>query len=683
MCGICGLLNYKGNARAAIAAMNLHMKDRGPDADGIWISPESPVAFGHRRLAIRDLSANGSQPMKSHSGRYIMVYNGEIYNAGVLKEKLISDEVCKESDFKGTSDTEILLEYAENYGLYDALRMSKGMFAIGLYDVKTGRLQLARDRVGEKPLYYGFINREVFGFASDIGCFTELPEFEKKINRSVLPLYFSHGYIPAPYSIYENIYKLEPGTILTIDDPYGYFNPVEDGDLKEYYRSSKAGRSFNATNYYEGHTYKEVYDNIDELCQDTGHAYTIFWSMKEAALYGQNNIFKGTEAEASEELDRLIKEAVKGQMVADVPLGAFLSAGIDSSTIVSLMQQVAPGRVKTFTIGMKEKGYNEAEIAKEIAGILGTEHTEMYIDDADAKRVIPDIPNMFGEPFADSSQIPTYLVSKMTREHVTVSLSGDAGDELFCGYTSYRSIERIWGKMGRIPYPVRKTASVIATPFSGFSDVAKIKAGLLGARNIADLHMIEQDPWNYGKMITSIDKNPADGRWNNKLLYAGNTLNNYLSEMNHETMLMDMTMYHPDDILTKVDRTAMAVSLETRVPLLDRDIIEFAWTLPTSYLRDNKVGKKVLRNVLYKYVPKELMDRPKKGFSIPIDQWLKEPELRGWAESLIRRTKIKRQGYLNADAVHKIWDDFIKGGEWKPQIWYILMFQQWLEDNNL
>ena len=242
MCGICGLLNYKGNARAAIAAMNLHMKDRGPDADGIWISPESPVAFGHRRLAIRDLSANGSQPMKSHSGRYIMVYNGEIYNAGALKEKLVSDEVCKESDFRGTSDTEILLEYAENYGLYDALRMSKGMFAIGLYDVKTGRLQLARDRVGEKPLYYGFINREVFAFASDIGCFTELPEFEKKINRSVLPLYFSHGYIPAPYSIYEDIYKLEPGTILTIDDPYGYFNPVEDGDLKEYYRSSKSIR---------------------------------------------------------------------------------------------------------------------------------------------------------------------------------------------------------------------------------------------------------------------------------------------------------------------------------------------------------------------------------------------------------------------------------------------------------
>ncbi len=683
MCGICGLLNYKGNARAAIAAMNIHMKDRGPDADGIWISQDEMAAFGHRRLSIRDLSANGSQPMKSHSGRYIMVYNGEIYNANALKDKLISDEVCKESDFRGTSDTEILLEYAEAYGLYDALRMCKGMFAIGFYDVKTGRLQLARDRVGEKPLYYGFINREIFGFASDIGCFTELPEFEKKINRSVLPLYFSHGYIPAPYSIYEDIYKLEPGTILTIDDPYGFFNPAQDGDLKEYYKADKAGRSFNATNYFDGHTYKEIYDNIDELCQDTGHAYTVFWSMKEAALYGQNNIFRGSEQEASEELERLIKDAVAGQMVADVPLGAFLSAGIDSSTIVSLMQQVAPGRVKTFTIGMKEKGYNEAEIAKEIAGILGTEHTEMYIGDEDAKRVIPDIANMFGEPFADSSQIPTYLVSKMTRQHVTVSLSGDAGDELFCGYTSYRSIERIWGKMGKVPYPVRKAVSTVVSPFAGFSDVAKIKAGLLGARNIADLHMIEQDPWHFGAKITGIDKNPADGRWNNRFLYAGNTLNNYLSEMNHEAMLMDMTMYHPDDILTKVDRTAMAVSLETRVPLLDKDIIEFAWTLPIDYLRDNKVGKKVLRNVLYKYVPKELMDRPKKGFSIPIDKWLRESELRDWAESLIRKSKIKRQGYLDAEVVHKIWDDFVKGGEWKPQIWYILMFQQWLEDNNL
>ncbi len=680
MCGISGLINYKGNIHEIISKMNEHMKDRGPDADGIFISPDKRIALGHRRLAIRDLSANGAQPMKSHSGRYIMVYNGEIYNASLLKERLIQESYCKETDFRGTSDTEILLEGIEAYGLYETLRMSKGMFAIALYDTVTGRLQLARDRAGEKPLYYGFMGHDTFMFASDIGCFNCIPEFEKPVNRAVLPLYFAHGYIPAPYSIYEDVYKLMPGTILTIDDPYAYFNPVSDGDLSEYYKDGKAGFSFNGTNFYDAASVEEAQKNISELCDETGHAYTIYWSMKETAAKGQSNLFKGTQKEAADELERLIKEAIKGQMVADVPLGAFLSAGIDSSTIVSLMQQVAPGRVKTFTIGMHEEGFNEADIAKEIAGVIGTEHTEMYIDDSDAKDVIPKIAEMFGEPFADSSQIPTYLVSKMTRQHVTVSLSGDAGDELFCGYTSYRSIENIWNKVSGIPAPIRKASGALLS--SVVQGDNAVRAALLKASDSAQLHMIEQDPHGYGKRIAlPVSQSPYIlGR--NGIMYAGNMQGNYLDEVNHNVMLLDMNMYHPDDILVKVDRTAMAVSLETRVPFLDKDIIEFAWTLPVDYLRDDKVGKKVLRDVLYRYVPKELVDRPKKGFSIPIMKWLLEPKLREWAESLIEPSKIRSQGYLDENEVVKLWNDFVTSGKWSLQIWYILMFQQWLENIN-
>ncbi len=660
MCGIAGLLNFKGDSRKVMAAMNEHMKDRGPDSNGIWSDNDFPVTLGHQRLAIRDLTPGGAQPMLSHSERFVMVYNGEIYNIEELLDKLVKENFVKASDFRGTSDTEVLLEGIESIGLYETLSMCKGMFAIGLYDRKEKTLTLARDRVGEKPLYYGFINKDIFAFASDIGCFREIPEFNNDINREVLPTYFSHGYIPAPYSIYRDIYKLEPGTILTIRAPFEYFNPIANGDLDWYYSQDKASK-----------------DNTSDLISsEKGHFYTVYWSMKEKAYYGQTHLFKGSFEEAADELEKLMKSAIKGQMISDVPLGAFLSAGIDSSSIVSVMQSISSNKVKTFTIGMNEEGYNEATIAKEIAHILGTDHTEMYITDADAKAVIPKLSNMFGEPFADSSQIPTYLVSKMTREHVTVSLSGDAGDELFCGYTSYRSIERIWNKMGNIPYPLRKAVGkvVSASPLSK-KEIINIKSHLLQAKSPSNLHMIEQDPWMLGLGIASPDEKISYGK---DFKYAVNALKNADIETNHEVMLMDMTMYHPDDILTKVDRTSMAVSLESRVPFLDRDIVEFAWTLPISYLRDENVGKKVLRNVLYKYVPQSLMDRPKKGFSIPIDTWLKESELKGWAEDLLDKNKIRQEGFLNADVVESLWKGLLSGNEWKPQIWYILMFEQWL-----
>lgn len=622
MCGIAGLIGFKADARNNIHRMNERMLHRGPDDEGIFISDDKKVALGHRRLSILDLSQNGAQPMVSHSGKMVMVYNGEIYNNKVLKDRLLKEG--KVSEFRGTSDTEVLLEAIEHYGIKEALIQSKGMFGIAVYDKEKNTVTLARDRVGEKPLYYGNVGG-AFAFASDIGCLRIVDGFDNAINTDVLDIYFTEGYIPAPYSIYKGISKLEAGTFMTVD-----------------------------VDSFETHT-----EN--------------YWSMMEVAKRGQNNLFKGTRQEAADELERLLKDSIRDQMVADVPVGAFLSAGIDSSTIVALMQELAPGKVRTFTIGMEDKAYNEAVIAGQIAQHLGTQHTEQYITENDAKKVIPGLAKMFGEPFADSSQIPTYLVSKMTREHVTVSLSGDAGDELFCGYTSYASISRIWGKMHGVPYWIRKPVSslVLHSPLIN-KDIYRIKGTLLGAKGPCDIHRMEHetDP------IT-----PKIALTNGNIPYKYTELpNDYMDEVNHECMLMDMLVYHPDDILVKVDRTAMAVSLETRVPMLDRDVVEFAWTLPIDYLKQGDVGKLVLRDVLYKYVPRQLMERPKKGFSIPIEKWLLEPQLRSWAESLISDEKIKAQGILNPEIVRKIWTDFTERGIYRIQIWYILMFQQWYEN---
>ena len=622
MCGIAGLLQFKGDARSNVHKMNERMLHRGPDDDGIYVSEDGKVALGHRRLSIVDLSKNGAQPFVSRSGKSVMVYNGEIYNHKEIRDKLLKEGVVTE--FKSTSDTETLIEAIEHYGIEKTLSMSKGMFGLAFYDTEAGTVTLARDRVGEKPLYYGTVAGS-FAFASDLGCLRVIDGFDNRINTQVLNTYFTEGYIPAPYSIYENIYKLEAGCYMTVD--------------------------------------------VESLRTDK-HAY---WSMKEAAKKGQSNIFTGTRQEAALELERLLKASIKDQMVADVPVGAFLSAGIDSSTIVALMQDLAPGKVKSFTIGMEDPKYNEAVFAKDIARHLGTEHTELYITDKDAKAVIPKLAAMFAEPFADSSQIPTYLVSKMTREHVTVSLSGDGGDELFCGYTSYESIDRIWGKMKSIPYFIRKPASslVLHSPLAK-KDIYRIKGTLLGAKGPVSLHRMEHET---DPIINDIALD------NRTLPYVLTELpEHYLGEVNHECMLSDMMLYHPDDILVKVDRTAMAVSLETRVPMLDKDVVEFAWSLPVEYLREGKIGKMVLRDVLYKYVPKEMMERPKKGFAIPIDKWLLEPELRTWAEGLLNKEKIKAQGILNPDVVEKIWRDYTDRGIYRIQIWYILMFQQWYEE---
>ena len=620
MCGIAGFCNLTEDRTKNIEQMKDRMIHRGPDAQGTYLSEDGRVTLGHRRLSIVDLSENGQQPMSSHSGRYVIVYNGEIYNYKKIAQKLLDEK--KVESFRGTSDTEVLLEAFEAYGIKKTIVMCKGMFAIALYDTKEKILFLLRDRVGEKPLYYGMV-KDAFVFASDVGCISVLEGFDNPINRNVLDLYFTHGYIPAPYSIYENIYKLEPGTILKIKSPFNKWN------------------------------------------------ITSYWSMKETARNGQNNLFKGSEKEAADELERLLKESIAEQMIADVPVGAFLSAGIDSSTIVALMQSLNKSKVRSFTIGMEEKEYNEAVYAKEIAKHLGTEHTELYITEQDAKAVIPNLADMFGEPFADSSQIPTYLVSKMTREHVTVSLSGDAGDELFCGYTSYASVERIWNKMKGVPYIIRKPCSelVLHSPLVKKS-IYRIKGKLLGAKGPSDLYI---DSYDTDPITRKISADHSSCSYKYSEYEPG-----FLEETNHNIMLMDLLMYHPDDILVKVDRTAMVCSLETRVPMLDKDVVEFAWTLPIEYLRGEGVGKKVLREVLYRYVPKEMMERPKKGFSIPIEKWLKEPDLREWAEMLINRQTLEQQGLLNPDIVWQIWQDFVERGEWRIQIWYILMFQEWM-----
>lgn len=649
MCGIAGFCNFRGDWQKNIERMCDMMVHRGPDAAGVWASEDHRVVLGHRRLAIVDLSPAGAQPMLSHDERYVIVYNGEIYNHGAIRKKLLAEGKIR--GFRGSSDTETLVEAIAAYGLSDALKMAKGMFAIALFDKREHALFLARDRVGEKPLYYGMLkddikngeNGKTFVFASDLRSIASLDGFTNSVNVDVLGDYMRYGYISAPFSIYRGIWKLEPGKILKVKSPF---------------------------------------DKMEIIT---------YWSMMETAVSGQKNRFRGTASEAADELERLLREAIAGQMVADVPVGAFLSAGIDSSTVVSLMQAQSAGKVKTFTIGMWEEQFNEAPTAKEIAAYLGTEHTEVYITEEDARGVIPSLAGMFGEPFADSSQIPTYLVSKITREHVTVSLSGDGGDELFCGYNTYYSIPRIWNKVRKLPAAMRVPGSALLRAFSPVLGAsAAARARLLGARSIEDLYLRSE----IGEGLDLIRRDlraqePDFALWDAaQSRAAGRTwMDDYpaglLEDGQHNLMLMDLLMYHPDDILTKVDRTAMAVSLETRVPMLDRDVVEFAWTLPLAYRNENGVRKKVLRDILYRHVPRELMERPKKGFSIPLHQWLRQPGLREWAESLLEPARLNRQGLLNVTNVGKLWDDYIMKNVWKPQIWHILMFQQWLEDEKI
>lgn len=628
MCGIAGICNYGGRPIENIQAMNQAIIHRGPDAGSYWLDENDKIILGHRRLSIVELSEAGAQPMISASGRYVIVYNGEIYNYNDLQEiltaKLASEgrQLC----LRGTSDTEVLLEAIEILGIEKTLEYSKGMFAFAVYDRQEKMLYLCRDRIGEKPLYYGRVGSS-FVFASDLAAIKAMESFSNGISTEVLGLYFRYGYIPQPYTIYRGIWKLPPGMLLKIKAPFSEWKEER------------------------------------------------YWDICRVAQSGQQNLFMGTEEEAAEQLEGLLKDAIKGQMRADVPLGAFLSGGIDSTLVVSLLQSMSDRKVRTFTVGFKEQGYDEAVYAKETARYLGTEHTELYVDFSDVMEVLPHLPEAYSEPFADSSQIPTMLVSKMTREHVTVSLSGDAGDELFCGYNTYKDLRQgmqvVKGKAGFLPQGLRKGIGRVCGKLSNAH--TPLLAKIDSCFGIDTPESFYRAMGRSDCRIPYINKDKSNMPCSNTLYQDG-----FLKDAEHNLMLMDMGQYLPDDILVKVDRAGMFYSLENRIPLLDRDVVEFAWTLPIQYKFQDGITKKPLRNILYRYVPREMMERPKKGFSIPLEEWLAKGKMHEWAEDIMADARPIAKEFLNLQYVDGIWKDFLTKQKWNPVIWYLLMLEQWL-----
>ena len=647
MCGVTGfILNPSGRycLKDAVSGMVSRLHHRGPDDGNIWLDEANGIALGHRRLSIVDLSSAGRQPMLSVFSRYVIAFNGEIYNHLDLRNELMN------TNWRGHSDTETLLAAFEEWGIEATLKKAIGMFAIALWDRQTRQLTLARDRLGEKPLYYGWQGggeRASFLFGSELKALKAHPAFSAEIDRDALCLLMRLNYIPAPHSIYRSIYKLQPGTFLTVSL---------------------------------------------ERREPVIHTY---WSLADVAVSGNRHRFTGSPEQAVDELDVLLKSAVRQQMVADVPLGAFLSGGIDSSTIVALMQAQTAQPVKTFTIGFNEPGYNEAVHAKAVARHLGTDHTELYVTPQQALDVIPNLPKLYCEPFSDSSQIPTFLVSQLARQNVTVSLSGDAGDELFAGYNRYILAQNLWGKVSRVPLGMR---SLAAAGIRGISPTAWNKflgplqpfaprslrqanvgdklhkgAGVLGARTIDDLYLGLVTHWEPEDVVLGGNEPKTYLRGNRPHLDG-------LDDV-QRMMAMDAMTYLPDDILCKVDRAAMAVSLESRVPFLDHRVVEFAWRIPQTMKMRDGVGKWILRQVLYRYLPKELIERPKMGFGVPIDSWLRGP-LKEWAEELLDEGRLRREGYFNPAPIRQKWAEHLsEKRNWQYHLWDVLMFQSWVEEN--
>ena len=575
--------------------------------------------------------------MCSSDGRYVITYNGEIYNYLHIREDLIG----LGHDFRGTSDTEVLLAAFNQWGVKPTLKKLIGMFAFGLWDREDRTLYLARDRMGEKPLYYGWADT-AFLFGSELKALRVHPQWQGEIDRDVLSLFFRHNYIPAPYSIYRGIYKLLPGTYLQL---------------------SLAGM------------------RAREL--PTPQEY---WSLRLVAEEGARNPFLGTDQEAIAELDTLLRSAVAGQMIADVPLGAFLSGGVDSSTIVALMQAQSSRSVKTFTIGFDDVAYNEAQYAKAVAGHLGTEHSEIHVTPQQAMEVIPRLPELYDEPFADSSQIPTFLVSQLARQHVTVSLSGDGGDEVFCGYNRHVWLNAIRQKARWFPRPLRKGLAAllraIPVPLSEallrrrktgvLSDQVQKLGSILGMDSPELMYLRLTSFWDRPTTLVLNSVEPPT-------LLSDRQRWPELPHVLERLLYLESATSLPDDMLVKVDRAAMGVSLETRVPLLDHRIVEFSWRLPLSMKLCDGVGKWILRQVLYQYVPRSLIERPKAGFAIPIDTWLKG-SLRPWAEHLLDPSRLRGEGYLDPLPVRQKWAEHLSGrNKWQPHLWGVLMFEAWLE----
>ncbi len=642
---------------------------RGPDASGVWVDEAIGIALAHRRLSVLELSTAGAQPMTSACGRYVIVFNGEIYNHLELRRELEAaapafglahqgrgNEISREMSvtWRGHSDTETLLAAVAAWGLEPALKRFVGMFAFALWDRRQRTLTLARDRIGEKPLYYGVQGR-TFLFGSELKALRAHAEFRGEIDRDALTLFLRHSYVPAPYSIYKGIHKLLPGTYLRI----------------------AAGQG---------------------LCSQGVGGPTVYWSAREGAEAGAREIFRGSEAEAERELARLLMQSTAGQMIADVPLGAFLSGGVDSSTVIALMQAQSARAVKTFTIGFHEKAYNEAEHAHAVAAHLGTEHTELYVTAEQAMAVIPRLPALFDEPFADPSQIPTFLVSELARRQVSVSLSGDGGDELFGGYNRYVWATRIWSRAGWLPSSLRAAMAGVLTalPPSAWSAVFGsfarfLPSGWRYADSGDKLHKLAEvlavkTPEEIYSGLVSHWKQPTTvvvGGSEPSTMVSDTSRWPDLPEFADRMMYLDLVSYLPDDILAKVDRAAMGVSLETRMPMLDHRVIDFAWRLPSSMKVRNTMGKWLLRQVLYRHVPRELIERPKTGFGLPLDDWLRGP-LRGWAESLLDEKRMVQEGFLNPAPIRKKWAEHLAGRRnWAQQLWIVLMFQAWLPTSGI
>lgn len=644
MCGLTGFWQVKRTDADSMSGHAGRMADRithrGPDDSGVWVDADHGIALAFRRLSILDLSPAGHQPMLSASGRYVIVFNGEIYNYRALRQQLDAEGGAPE--WRGHSDTEILLACVEAWGLERTLKASVGMFALVLWDRSQRSLSLARDRIGEKPLYYGWQNGALL-FGSELKALTAHPAFERRVDRDALALLLRHNYIPAPYSIWKGISKLPPGTLLTL---------------------------------------------IEGQREDTPVAY---WSFSEVAEAGQRDPITLDSAGTTDALERVLREAVAGQMLADVPLGALLSGGVDSSTIVALMQAQSMTPIKTFSIGFHEKAFDESVHAAAVAHHLGTDHTELFMSSQRVLDAVPCLPSLYDEPFADSSQLPTALVMSLARQYVKVALSGDGGDEIFGGYNRYLVAPKVWNIMRLMPHRMRQQVGLLLTkvpvpwwdrfsrPFTALLKQTQVgdKAHKLGnrlkhVRNEDEFYVSLVNEWSQAEdMVCGSVRRPT-------------VISQYetwpiLEESAHRMMAVDTLSYLPDDILVKVDRAAMAVSLETRAPFLDHRVVEFAWRLPLSMRIAAGQGKIALRQVLYRHVPRHLIDRPKMGFGIPLDAWLRGP-LRDWADALLDEGRLRREGYFEPMEIRRVWEAHLHDNQsFGYRLWSVLMFQAWLE----
>lgn len=640
MCGIVGYWGCTQAESAVVKKMASKIESRGPDDSGAWIDSNSGIAFAHRRLSVLELSIAGHQPFHSPCGRYVLIYNGEIYNHLELRRKL--EVEGGGFNWIGLSDTETLLAALRHWGVSGALKLINGMFAFALWDRAEQTLFLARDRMGEKPLYYGR-SGDTFMFGSELKALVAHPDWRGEIDRDALALYMRHSHVPAPRSIYKGISKLPPGHFVTIREE---------------------GRAVSTPRCY--------------------------WDLGRVAEDGVASA-GGDPERLSDELDSLLRDAVGRRMAADVPLGAFLSGGYDSTTVAALMQAQSEQPVKSFSIGFHEQGYNEAEHAKAVAEHLGTDHTELYVTPEEAMAVIPKLPTIYDEPFSGSSQIPTFLVSQLARQHVTVCLSGDGGDELFAGYNRHIVGPELWKRVGSVPPWMR---SAVGRLLDGIAQrdleclahrlPRRFQTSNLGNKLEKLASAMQSDSGSaFYKDLVSHWKDPASivlGSSEPATLLDRRDIQPDLPGLRERMMYLDMMTYLPDEILPKVDRASMAVSLEARVPLLDHRLVEFAWRVPTEFKYRNGQGKWLLRQILYRYVPQQLMDRPKMGFGIPIEHWLRGP-LREWAEELLDERRLREEGFFDPAPIRRMWREHVSGKRrWHYHLWDVLMFQAWREE---